>query len=462
MMEAFQLVIIFSPAICGYALSQTLIKYLAADLYTPAKERISATFIATSYLALGTALNVCDSLLGSPPYLIISCTLTICATAATSTFITRKLVTKKFDVGKAHYWIAGILTLTTLYVAWHMPAVGWDTTSFWASVAVRILDYNALETTGPFIFEHRHPANLSFLLSWIAWLNAVFNVESSPAIIWMIFFGGVIRILWTFATDLSGQGTAATWLLICLISTPLIENHIIGWGYSELPLALLVLTASILMLDGLQLHSKLASAIGLSTLWMLIELRNTGVWYAASIVGAFLLFATVGKLRDKGGKYLGAPLWLAPFAICPVIFFIIHITATNAILDSNTNQWEIGGRMVTIASPSANELFAIYKRSWFENQSFSVLATAVLFVVIATFFFSRHVKRDLYYWMYLIVALIGMQHFSLYLSHGLEHAMPNHDTGFTRFQMPVSVVMFCLLMNSLYSLYGNTGPPQNV
>lgn len=269
--------------------------------------------------------------------------------------------------------LLGLIVLVSIQysISNNLPIFGWDAMDFWADRATALIKEHDMND---FTYDprytpanHRHPATISWLLA--------LSSDGSPvyvAALGQMLFGSTVGLL------LLSVGMALyfsqNWVLALLVgylysSQPLLENHALIAGYSEIWLQGCLMAGVVFALLWTK-TSHLKFFLG-SLLFMLLAalVKNIGIYLAISAVAGILLSKTLQKSRVS---------WL-PVTVIGAVSMLSVISLPSGY----EVRFEAAGWSLRADVPITTDLLYGVLKAIFLNQSFSILALFLTFILVS-------------------------------------------------------------------------------
>ena len=326
-----------------------------------------------------------------------------------------------------------------------LPAFGWDALSEYLDTAVAIAiqdDAAVMEAEAS-----RHPLLMRQFLA----LPVILNMKAGAAILPAGFFWTLFGVLFFTTIFAYAQRMLRNRFLTLIVATsaitPLLENHILIYGYAEL-LTTLALVHVLILLDqaittgNFNLH-RLGVFIGVCT--VCISSKNTGFVYLTAVC----LAAVLCPIQVKYQKWLDTTTYRTAINTLAWAIIVAFGVLTFEWLGSQGLPWlHLAGKGTLMRETNLGEIFIVYKHAFFSNSSFSVLPALVVIRWLSLLFGrSKATYLDL-----ALIALFAILLLSLYTDHGYSFATPTRDTGNSRFHLPVFGACSILLVKILSEL----------
>ncbi|TXS90861.1 hypothetical protein FV139_17995 [Parahaliea maris] len=343
-----------------------------------------------------------------------------------------------------------------------LPASGWDALSWWVGTAKRFLKSDANPESSQLIFqyEHYHPITISLIGSYSGYLSDRSYLGLGN--LWPWQYAWICIVLTVFGT-LRAAGTyksIAFFAAYLAASTPLLENHVMLAGYSEIWLTAVVCSGCSLILIGYFHSAKKLVFLGLGIGALAIGIKNTGLAYFGAIAMSSA-FVWLLSLNGKIGSFIA-------FTICTigigVLYFGVdlHIWGNEiSVIPNAPYQIHFAGR---IWHPSPNSFGDVTWNTLYAyvfNSSFSLLP--VMFftsgaIVLVRLYTSRpitiKISKEEVFLLGIIATLASMLFLSqLLFDYAFDHATPTNDTGNSRFSLPMVPLVIMLTFTSITSFF---------
>lgn len=355
-------------------------------------------------------------------------------------------------IGK-YLFLLTICLLGSLITAWLFLIIrgsnfAWDAFDFWLLETIRLIETITIEN-GDSEYEYlrhrneRHPPLLIYFYATaeLIWLGSV-KILSAAGFVVMTFL--IVR-----RRSLDFPALASLFMAYWILSlSPLVENHVILFGYSEvwlgLALSLCVYVAPIDKQD--------ISVLPIFTLLVLLVavslMRNTGWVYATA-----LFVSWGGTLIVRSFAFRVSWAMLKYFALFMVALFLVAYFAA-----SNMESMSLFGRSLGIEYFGLFPVFVNELYSKLMHTSFSVLVLSYILIVIGVF--SSHAdvgdQREFARFIFgsFAAAIIAFALFTsqLFIDHAFFNAVPSHDTGNSRFFIPVVFLVLAVIPSGLHCI----------
>ena len=353
------------------------------------------------------------------------------------------------------YWVSiALYVAPAAFILINTPTFAWDFYDLWGRRASLLASAHseALYADIRYLLDSRHGMSLSAAFAWNAISMNLLGLSGSgtlglaPALYLLL---SVTLFLMAWARQRYRNIPLEIFLVLGVLTTPLLNNHIIIYGYSE-PFVfffLMVIMLTIIDYDpGRQIISLVTVLFSLTALAML---RNTGLLYGLTALVAWL---AVYHRRF----FVKTLIMMATGAGC--ILFALH---TNAYLGSDglplfqlnleKRQMLIFGKLLQFYSADPLHIFSNFFHSYVVKGSFglSLLATSTT-IAFAWHTSGRSVRYDelkpilfLALAQLMFIAQLAVVQFTEY---GFQHSIPDNDTGLSRFSLPylaLSAILVC-------------------
>ena len=331
-----------------------------------------------------------------------------------------------------------------VFMQTQLPLIGWDAVNHWAPKALEIS--RAYQLGAQLEDYHRHGPLVSSIFAVPLIVNHEFGVSLPSGLPWLVFMitGAVSSSV--FCRAVTRNSVASSLSALLFLSTPLIQNHFLLYGYSELLLGVALMIALTLYAEWHAQGDQSNVAACLLIVIISLSFRNTSAFYVASIATAFLLVSG-GRRRNT----LFALLLLG----CIGLSFLtpsFHIDRFGVLLalDRSEDVLFVFGKRLQIIQIDIALLKNIVVNQYhalFKNASFSVLFLCFGIALCAR---ATHFKENSNLALKVtatavFVMLLGLS-FSQMTDHGMYHAIPGNDTGNSRFIVPVACVFSMLVV----------------
>jgi len=322
-----------------------------------------------------------------------------------------------------------------------VPAFGWDSLIFWLRESQLTLD--GMLSTEYRNGEWTHPQPRTI----IEVISACRQIDLPYQYGWFaISMAFLVAATW----DLSTQKVAFIAFLAAtamVLSVPLWESHIVIVGYADLMIAAFFGLALKFARNALANKLKINLVVFALICIALPYIKNTGSAYAG------LLFITFFQARC---------LSALPELNVIIILMIVAMIFVGPSLMEAINQhssFVYAGNELVIRKHSGLDIAKNWWFALFHNASFSILPILALIIICNVI--STENRPEISFPVLAIINLFGMLSVSQWFNYGFVHALPNADTGNSRFFLPMVAAMVYILNDVLteYDLKKNSIRP---
>lgn len=323
-----------------------------------------------------------------------------------------------------------MLTLGLLSVA-----QAWDFLGHWSNATVAILsaaegDFELLNE-----YEHRHPLGVPIFMASFSLQNQMGDVVSPLVPAWLVLWVCIVLLAGGVVISAGGK-PMATLLAAGLTTSPLTENHALLYGYSELPLALCMLSAHTAYLLALRLRKvAMFLLVGMFSFAACLT-KNVGFVYALPV-----FFVALISFAAKSNRSVY-------FAIAGVFSAVgVALLATGS-LEIDSDGISVGARALRLGDIGLLDVLLNHWHAFLVNSSFGV---SLVVIILALVILCRKAvwKVDAYDRQALVAIAVPaiLIFFSQIFEYGFQHAMPGADTGGSRFWVPVIITALPLCLS---------------
>ena len=370
---------------------------------------------------------------------------------------------KKFSAAERYFlgtandrlFAVGALLVTSYGVLWfyassHLPLQSWDALTFWAPQAQDYL--TSVESESQWVVrESHHPWTISML--FLAFPHGGIFAEATHYSSYMWYFLAIEigLIVWGYSRYCGNTRSISLILVIALFSVPLVENHSLLFGYTEIFLALMLLAGYTLITIGMSERSTLLALAGMVFLVGAVIARNTGLVYSAVSLAALAL-SYAARRRPIYACLIAAFFIISALAMANFTFRIEY-----GFLDfgysEGKHQVYLGGKKLLLKFVDVVSLREVLVEQWWNNVSFSILLIATILASIALWQQSSSVGD--YFLIWGTFGILMALFLSLFTEYGYLYAAPGNDTGNSRFHVPVVPLMFLLIARAISAFQHN-------
>lgn len=357
----------------------------------------------------------------------------------------------------AFNWLLVAIVSSLLGVALYLhhanPLFAWDALNHWAANAREFISQNLTDELGVFNYQYRkHPTTVVMISAWAGW-SMQFTGTSGWGTPWLLCSASVCLMTAGFIRALTRNSTLALLGVAVAATVPLAESHTLVAGYAELWLSAVVLAGLFLFGLGMQYQRKSWIFEGVLIGGLAMIMKNTGLGYTicvwCALVSSWLIYRP--RLSAVVLPALG------------VTAYLMWDQGFSFKLGANVVEWNppaqqvyFAGRVMFVELHPMEQIVKNLLHSLLVNQSFSTAAIA-LFFVVSTLTYARtsplhglsrlktaditkspigrsHGAQPLIMGALLILAMLILS--QLFLPYGYSYALPDMDTGNSRFSIP--------------------------
>jgi uncharacterized membrane protein len=350
-----------------------------------------------------------------------------------------------------------IFLILALFPIWFYaaPIQSWDATSGWYGLAYMVWEACKPNDCSFFIegpshmadYLNRHPQTLFWFNSLAISVQKATGMSLLAVPVWQAWIASCIAILTLMnVKHLSLKALCA--ILYWSMAIPLIENHVLLYGYGELVLGAAVLAAT-------SAYSNLAKGpfsipvfvFGSASVLMVTQIKNSGEALALSLLCSYAVIELLNMQRTKSRPL---PLRILMLIVL-VLFALIGFEILSVAWTPDSIIISYGGYDMPLKN-FYNEIGGALHVAAFKNNSFSIVfCSSFLLAVIGSVLKSRSQnERHLF--------IIALFHFSVCLSYlamtsnGYEHFKPNNDTFGSRLLILPVFILFGFMAVSISNL----------
>lgn len=335
----------------------------------------------------------------------------------------------------------------------HVPSVAWDNFHVFHSSAIDLITLSTAGNGAEFIYENRHPVTLILISVWSAQSAFLISGEGGLGVGWFLTWLSIGLLLFGYCRRRNVQTHYAILAAIVGVTLPLLENHAVLAGYSELFVTLALLGSVVLISLGLKLNLWMLIALGILLSATQVTLKNIGVMYASLPILSLCSITVMRQTR----KYRLA--WLLVILIVMLILWELSVSVVvlphedwpKFGFDSGQMALYFAGKRLQLFVPSFTEIVENYYFAYFKNASFHIMGTSIL--LMSGLFFSKKEGEVPTKFIFITVifgllALTGSQ----FSEYGFEHAVAGSDTGNSRFSLPILTLVSLLFVSRFCDL----------
>lgn len=343
-----------------------------------------------------------------------------------------------------------LLAALLLSAAFHhslLPLHAWDTLDLWGPQAAEIIKLQSADQ----VFENRyyHPQTLSIILAWSAYSSALVSTATGQ---WPWFLSALSIALIVFGYSRRyGQSIFISALVAYVAATvPLLGNHWHLAGYGEIFVSTVMLGASALIDLAIKKRNGLLGVFGCLLAFSAVALKNTGPFYFVIILSSYLLVLVIS--RSKVFTFF----LVASIGLVILYFFSVGISfqliTQKFSINPDEGQILFAGKLLTIISVELTQIADVLVTALFRNNSFGIMPHVFVVAALTSLLYRPLLTKQLaFVQLAIIIGICGITA-SLYTDYGFQHAVPNNDTGNSRFILPIMMLSVLLVAPSLRRL----------
>ena len=329
----------------------------------------------------------------------------------------------------------------------NQPVFGWDALKFWMPTAVELIEVGtqeAIQWDSAAAFQHRHMATIPSFMAWAGWVFAEFSQQSltfNVGFHFAFFLAIFAAYHWHKATGKVVFGVIGATALLTL---PLMENHILISGYSEIWLSCYLVAATTAGVFFLEKSSSRNLMVFLILAAGTALLKNIGFIFAAMLVA----WASIVKLRQKRESPTHHKLFAKTgrsLAVTALLGAAVALAA--ALLITNGPDYQIAGRNLTIQFNNPIDVLAFQINALISNASYSLL---VFLFAISAVLWRQHRKNHFHkasqdFMFFTVMSFYLLYTFGqLFTDYIYFYSAPTTDTSGSRLFLPIAALaMMC-------------------
>ncbi len=331
-----------------------------------------------------------------------------------------------------------------LYVSSSTPIFSWDFLGEWpergyATISLEMLGRLNEECSNTYTYDHRHPPLIAAIAAW----SAVTQHGTG--------FGGLLWwSLCSFSAAAVVAGTTASittapalGLLsaILLLTLPLFENQAITGGYAESLIAGAVVISTSLLVLGLRAKSLAVILLAAVVATMPIATKSSGLLYTLPILMALAVSTVLSHIKRRYAA------WALAFAVVFLIAafttgFDLHLGRLTLSWSPSEGLLTFAGRSEALTFNTAGQIGINLVHAYFTKTSFSLsfIALAVVSIIGVRSAFANkntHAAAPPLAFSTVVITLLLLLIATQLTNYGLSNALPDKDTGNSRFTLPL-------------------------
>ena len=347
-------------------------------------------------------------------------------------------------VARHHPSVFFVSVLATCFVCWHffnavfVPAQAWDLLASWVPLSLHL---EPLVQKPPLAIDTldsaqwhwlRHPPTLALMIARELSFHHLGLQLPVGAITWGLVKLSLLLVMIGSGIAACGSAMIGTVLSLLWLNLPLVENHLLIWGYPEILLTTVLIAATGSSIIGLQHNSKPFIYLGLSFACLGLLVKNIGVAYPVILAANIFFVTCLYKLQRPMTRCLALVVSILMAAVLPLAISQAIVILSGA----NEVRLSLGGRLdMLIAAPGVAEIVDIELHSKLLNLSFglSLPILALCVVTAARNYIFKSQAQDLMLVSTVVMSFALFFILSIFTDVGLRHALPTADTSHSRF-----------------------------
>lgn len=348
--------------------------------------------------------------------------------------------------GLPRHWAFLILpTATICYVvlSTQAPSSAWDSLDHWGLNASRLIQHHSLGLNThslPFLIDFRHPWTVVSINSWAMFFGSegYLNMRGLPHI---LIGGSLSLFVFGFCRDLSVSRPLS---IVCayIAFNPLVENHVMLYGYAELWLACAISGSIVLCLIAKRKRSTKIMFWSVVFAISAVSLKNIGYLF---VILALAFNFTVFFKEEIGRVIFSRPNFMKFLSL----ILLITISLMLGALNEQTLSFEKINldRIYIINIRSITEVSTNLSAALLSNSSFNIIG-AVFFVSV--FSLKNETTFELQALAYAAAIITGVSLLAvLTIDQIFLYSRPAFDTAFSRLFIPFSQVTALLIGSAI-------------
>lgn len=354
-------------------------------------------------------------------------------------------------------WVAVGLFLFQLSLSVVLPDFGWDALDWWLQEAAGLvrclgtpIECSAYENRHPPVLPILYAADIIVIKQWVA--DDVHAMMFNPRVILYLAWVGYVIAIIEFARCFRIEPVFVGVALLVGLGQPLIENHFILKGYSEVYIGVFMSFSAVYLSRFLSTKSPFYLFAALAFALLPSCIRNTGFVYSTCAVAGFLF--SLSNIRGRPVIAVAGTI-IACAVITAFLGFDIRYDGFRISWMPDKSLLAIGGREIAFAIPTLSILLKNLMHAFFIKQSYSVMVLVAIISVSVLWLLGRGRAEKICadslacFLSANILGIVVLLCFSQFFDHGMDHATPNRDTGNSRFHIPAFMLLPMLLLLAL-------------
>ena len=331
--------------------------------------------------------------------------------------------------------------------SWLPPLSGWDVTDQWGLIASRFID-GSIGANHTFMDVQKHPATIPLIFAWAAvHFHGENNLAAGIYFITLLFLICALLAIFSYARHRGLSSVVSFGSCLCILASPLVENHILIPGYADSMVGQVIVMGCIGMMMALDLRHKALLVMALTCLCLPAFYKNIGYVISIICLGVCALGFVLSSDRLKAVLPLRAWKIILCLSLSLIFFYMnflifsgwdITVLGVRNALYPNQGLFVFGGRYMYLGETNFWDIVVAEAHSKFLNASFNVFFVTLIFITLALPSLSQTRLNRLSFRFFpqtLFVCLWAMTFFSLFLDEGYQFARPGSDTGHSRFAL---------------------------
>ena len=344
-----------------------------------------------------------------------------------------------------------LVTMPSLQLAM-APVSGWDVMGSWSYHARQLIDQGL---NGGIIGNYgnlqSHPTASTTLLAWASWAShsaggfGLWPWLLAVVCVWLVIYGyGLFR----------QQSLGAAIVATTIVISPLLENHVVLPGYSEIWLTLTSVVASALLAIAIRTQKLGIAFLAVFSALLCIWTRKTGIANTIVLIFAYslaLLYASNWLSNKNLVVFVIVATSLVGFFIVTGFDFSVADIYTH--WSPETLTLDFAGRHLELEWQGGNQVVVNEVQSKLTNMSFSTALLAAIFASCVILFKVADDKHGHAVGLFLLCAFLGnlliLVLAQLFSADGMSISLPHMDTGNSRYFLPAVGITGLLVVEAI-------------
>lgn len=368
-----------------------------------------------------------------------------------------------------------LLLASSLYISMWEPVSGWDSLEWFVRNSAHFIkqETQTRNNPSPFTYPNNdsyiHPITTTLIGGFSGWVASMNATNFGAMLPWQLTWVCLALITFGFVTQNCENVNMGVLSAFITLSLPLMENHSLIAGYTELWLSAIALSSAALLATALILDSKFYLILGILFSFIIFSVKSSGFIYGMCLLAALFLAYWWHKSKFVLSALVltaFSAVWLTysvgfHFELFGYAFSVEHdvISSSSYLPGEMLNRYSFvehvgSGTRVSLAgrtwTPTIAPLSSVLENEFYAlliNASFS--STFLCLIIVASGSISTLASADsrlnpsiagTFLIICTIFVCMSMMLAQFVFDYAFDAAMPDSDTGNSRFTLPAAIL----------------------